>query len=835
MKLRVKFFQQNGGLLLKQQISSIEGSNSMDSTKIFTAEELEKATDNYADERILGRGGYGTVYKGILPDKRIVAIKRSRMMDESQIEQFINEVVILTQVNHRNVVKLLGCCLESEVPLLVYEYVSNGTLYEHIHNRGAMTTWLSWDNRLRIASEVAGALSYLHSAATIPVIHRDVKSANILLDEYYTAKISDFGASRLISLDQTEVTTLVQGTLGYLDPEYFHTSLLTEKSDVYSFGVVLAELLTGKKPIDMERSQEQRNLTTYFIMYMKENKLFQILEPRVVREGSLEQLQAVAELIKRCLCLNSEDRPTMKEVAMELEGLRKFTKHPWAHQSVHEEESVGLMNESGSVDLYAVPISSYNRTGEIYGQYPGSGCGIGEWFELNCSAAFDPPRAFIGTIQIYEISDNQMRISNVVARRCYDTTGAVVQRNSASSDITGTPYSYSELNKFTVIGCDDFALVTGGGGRNFTSGCVSLCSRSEDVIGGYCSGIGCCQTSLPKGLKYYLTDLSSLRNHTLVSSFDPCSYAFLGEQERFDFRGASDLSDPNFMQRVLTTVPIVLDWAIGNLTCAEVESSGDYACKANSFCVDSDTGMAGYRCRCNKGYEGNPYLDPGCTGIGFGFLALVIAVTWLYFSLKKRKLIQLREKFFQQNGGLLLKQQISSNDGSMDSTKVFTAEELEKATDNYADERILGRGGYGTVYKGILPDNRIVAIKKSRVMDESQVEQFINEVVILTQVNHRNVVKLLGCCLESEVPLLVYEYVSHGTLFEHIHNKGAMTAWLSWDNRLRIASEAAGALSYLHSATSIPVIHRDVKSANILLDESYTAKISDFGASRLIS
>ncbi|KAI3474224.1 hypothetical protein Pfo_029012 [Paulownia fortunei] len=322
IKLREKFFQQNGGLLLKQQISSNEGP--MESTKIFTAEELDIATDNYADDRILGRGGYGTVYKGILPDKRIVAIKKSRVMDESQIEQFINEVVILTQVNHRNVVKLLGCCLESEVPLLVYEYVSNGTLFEHIHNKGAMT-WLSWENRLRIASEAAGALSYLHSAASIPVIHRDVKSPNILLDEFYTAKISDFGASRLISLDQTEVTTLVQGTLGYLDPEYFHTSQLTEKSDVYSFGVVLAELLTGKKPIDMERSQEQRNLTTYFIMSMKENRLFQILEPRVVREGSLEQLQAIAELVKRCLQLNGEDRPTMKEVAMELEGLRKFT------------------------------------------------------------------------------------------------------------------------------------------------------------------------------------------------------------------------------------------------------------------------------------------------------------------------------------------------------------------------------------------------------------------------------------------------------------------------------------------------------------------------------
>ncbi|KAL8526633.1 hypothetical protein ACS0TY_015728 [Phlomoides rotata] len=516
-----------------------------------------------------------------------------------------------------------------------------------------------------------------------------------------------------------------------------------------------------------------------------------------------------------------------------------------------------------------------------------TGCAIGKFFELNCTE--DPPRAFIRDIQIYDISDQHMRISNVVAQRCYNRTGPVGRENPASFDISNTPFSFSELNKFTVIGCDDYALVSGNGRRNFTSTCVSLCTTVAEVIGDDCSGIGCCQISLPMGTKYYFTFLNSFGDHTVtdVWSFNPCSYAFFGE---FAFRGLSDITDPNFKKRVQDTVPIVLEWAIGNLTCAGVESSsGEYPCKANSLCVDTDVGLVGYRCSCANGYEGNPYLDPGCTdidecsdpnlnncekicintvgsyncrcpkgqfgdgrkggkgcnakssefpvikvalGTGFGFLAIIIGATWIYFGFKKRKLIQLREKFFKQNGGFLLKQQISSNEVPMESTKIFTVAELEKATNNYADDRILGRGGYGTVYKGILPDKHIIAIKKSRVMDVSQIEQFINEVVILTQINHRNVVKLLGCCLESEVPMLVYEYVSHGTLYEHIHHG---TSWLSWENRLRIASEAAGALSYLHSAAATPVIHRDVKSANILLDEYITAKISDFGASRLIS
>lgn len=245
----------------------------------------------------------------------------------------------------------------------MYEYISNDTLFHHIHNSGGMP-WFSWDNRLRIATEAAGALAYLHSAAGMPIIHRDVKSPNILLDEYYTAKISDFGASRLVSIDQTMVTTLVQGTLGYLDPEYFHTGQLTEKSDVYSFGIVLAELMTGRKPLSTVKNDQEKSLATFFVMSMKEDRLFKILDPRVLGEGSMKHIQDVAQLVKRCLKMNSEDRPTMKEVAMELEGLRKLSKHPWTEQVVQEED-VPLMNEQS--DLYAVPMSSGFSTGEYSG------------------------------------------------------------------------------------------------------------------------------------------------------------------------------------------------------------------------------------------------------------------------------------------------------------------------------------------------------------------------------------------------------------------------------------------------------------------------------------
>ncbi|KAF8024972.1 hypothetical protein BT93_F1966 [Corymbia citriodora subsp. variegata] len=349
IRLKEQYFKQNGGLFLQKQLD--EPDKPTKAAKIFSAEELEKATNNYNESRIVGRGGYGTVYKGSLPNDMVVAIKKSKFVDRSQIEQFINEVIVLSQINHRNVVKLLGCCLETEVPLLVYEFVNNGTLFDHIHDPNKSSK-LSWKTRLRIASETAGVLSYLHSAASIPIIHRDVKSANILLDANYTAKVSDFGASRLIPLDQTQLFTMVQGTWGYLDPEYLHTSQLTEKSDVYSFGVVLVELLTGKKALSFDRLEEERSLAMYFLSSLESNKLFQIVEEVITNEGINEQVREVANLAKRCLTIKGEERPTMKEVATELEGLRAMANHFGVKSTdVSGEEKVHLLGEKTYVSM----------------------------------------------------------------------------------------------------------------------------------------------------------------------------------------------------------------------------------------------------------------------------------------------------------------------------------------------------------------------------------------------------------------------------------------------------------------------------------------------------
>jgi len=351
-KEKEKFFKQNGGNILYQQILLKQ----IDTVIIFTIEDLKKATNNYDRSRELGIGGHGTVYKGILDDNKVVAVKRSKIMNVVHAEEFVQVIIILSQLNHRNVVRLLGCCLEVEVPILVYEYIPNGTLFQLIHeNRGRAP--VSLEDRLRIAQESAEALEYLHLSINRPIVHGDVKSLNILLDDKFMAKVTDFGASRILPKDEVQLMTMVQGTLGYLDPEYLQERKLTEKSDVYSFGVVLLELITRKTAIYYERPGEGKNLASSFLEAMKGNRVGCMLDSSIMAVGMEELFQEVAELASGCLSLKGDERPSMTQVADKLTAIRSA----WREALLLKHEETQNLTEKVGLDssICELPPSSY--------------------------------------------------------------------------------------------------------------------------------------------------------------------------------------------------------------------------------------------------------------------------------------------------------------------------------------------------------------------------------------------------------------------------------------------------------------------------------------------
>jgi len=298
-------------------------------TTLFSLKELEKATNGFSDDQKLGVGGFGTVYKGTMESGLIVAVKRTNRLDTSGAQQFLNEVALLSQVNHRNLVHLYGCCLETEVPMLVFEYVSNGNLSEHLQGeKSSELGHLTWLKRMQIAIEIAEAISYLHSEANPPIYHRDVKSTNILLDSNYGVKVSDFGISKLIPLGATHVSTAAQGTPGYWDPEYFLSYQLTDKSDVYSFGVILLELITSQPPMNFNHDQSEMSLVAMCIPQIKDGNLEAIVDPKLLSSNSeemettLQEIEKVAILAMHCLAFKGDDRPSMKQVTEVLHQIK---------------------------------------------------------------------------------------------------------------------------------------------------------------------------------------------------------------------------------------------------------------------------------------------------------------------------------------------------------------------------------------------------------------------------------------------------------------------------------------------------------------------------------
>ncbi|CAN7041403.1 unnamed protein product [Brassica rapa subsp. trilocularis] len=443
-------------------------------------------------------------------------------------------------------------------------------------------------------------------------------------------------------------------------------------------------------------------------------------------------------------------------------------------------------------------------------------------------------------------------------------------------------FMFSNKNQLFLVGCniDTFCIFTmrNGGTTAFT--CETQCD-SPPPVDKSCSGYnGCCRTSLSNVNSQILINPGNYIGWSSSYSY-PCKYVFVVKEGYFVFSVPEDLKN----LRNFTRFPVILDWLLSQGTCQQAEDTS--FCGENSRCIaTSNCTDYGYSCKCLDGFEGNPYAQHGCKDVDectvnahscgkdlscknvdgtfrckkkkewttiilvsvIGCLVFLVGVCCVLLKLKLRQLAKLRERRFESNGGVLLAQRLLESPNQC--IKIFTEEEIKQATH---ETSFLGGGGQGVVFRATLPDNVEVAIKRSRNWDPDQAGQFVNEIILLSQINHPNVVRLLGCCLETPSPLLVYEYVPGGTLHavpvlrylwphtnvSHVWGQtraclhdALFDSSLAWSERLRIAAEIAETLSYLHFSAPVSIVHRDIKPENILLTQTLSVKLCDFGASR---
>ncbi|KAK7316704.1 hypothetical protein RJT34_00362 [Clitoria ternatea] len=286
----------------------------------FTLRDLELATNRFSSENVIGEGGYGVVYRGRLINGSEVAVKKILNNVGQAEKEFRVEVEAIGHVRHKNLVRLLGYCIEGVHRLLVYEYVNNGNLDQWLHGVMSQQGTLTWEARMKVILGTAKALAYLHEAIEPKVVHRDIKSSNILIDKEFNAKVSDFGLAKLLGSGESHITTRVMGTFGYVAPEYANTGLLNERSDIYSFGVLLLEVVTGRDPVDYSRPTNEVNLVEWLKMMVGTRRAEEVVDSRLDVKPSTRALKRSLLVALRCVDPEAEKRPKMSQVVRMLEA-----------------------------------------------------------------------------------------------------------------------------------------------------------------------------------------------------------------------------------------------------------------------------------------------------------------------------------------------------------------------------------------------------------------------------------------------------------------------------------------------------------------------------------
>ncbi|XP_064981171.1 L-type lectin-domain containing receptor kinase SIT2-like [Musa acuminata AAA Group] len=697
----------------------------------FSYKDLFEATKGFRDKELLGMGGFGRVYKGVLQTSKVeVAVKRVSHESRQGMREFIAEVVSIGRLRHRNLVQLLGYCRRKGELLLVYDYMQNGSLDKFLYDEAKPT--LDWPTRFRIIKGVASGLLYLHEDWEQVVIHRDVKASNVLLDHELNGRLGDFGLARLYDHGTAPKTTRVVGTMGYLAPELARTGKATTITDVFAFGIFVLEVACGRRPVDPITFGEELILLDWVLENWRKGCIQETSDPRLGEEFVMEEMEMVLKLGLLCSHPLPAGRPSMRQVVEYLEGNAPLPE---------------LSPTYLSFSVLAMLHNEVSRT-KNFSQALGS--------------------QYLG---LFNMSNNGNSTNHVLAIELDTIRNPEfhdIDNNHVGIDINSLTSNQSYTAGYYPNDTDSFQNLSLSSGRAMQ---LWVDYDSEKML----LDVTLAPVPVAKPRKPLLSapvDLSSVFSDTMYVGFSSSTGPFL-------------------------TSHYVLGWSF---KMNGVARALDYSLLPSLPRTKSDRRSKALRI-------GLPLASAALVAIVVGII--VLYVRW------RIKYAELLEDWEVQYG-----------------PHRFSYRDLFNATKGFQDKELLGIGGFGRVYRGVLPSSRSeIAVKRVSHGSRQGMREFIAEIVSIGRLRHRNLVQLLGYCRRKGELLLVYDYMPNGSLDNFLYDQDKPT--LDWATRFRIIKGVASGLLYLHEDWEQVVIHRDIKASNVLLDHEWNGRLGDFGLARL--
>ncbi|OVA04104.1 Protein kinase domain [Macleaya cordata] len=891
--------------------------------QLFDFASLAVATNNFSFTNKLGEGGFGPVYKGKFQSGQEIAVKRLSKSSGQGIEEFKNEVILISKLQHRNLVRLLGCCTEGEENMLIYEYMPNKSLDAFLFDPRKKAQ-LDWNKRFNIIGGIARGLLYLHRDSRLRVIHRDLKVSNILLDEDMNPKISDFGMARIFGGNQTIANTnRVVGTFGYMSPEYAMDGRFSEKSDVFSFGVLLLEIVSGRRNTSFYHHELSLSLLGYAWQLWNENKMQSLIDPSLLSQPFFE-VEILRCIHVGLLCVQefANDRPTMSTtlsmLTSEITPLRtpkqpaftvkRVSSDPNSSQNSQKACSINnltitvvealMTTKTRKTTLHLLsslllcfllffqPCTSIDFLTSTQplndGQTITSSGGV---FELGFFSPQNSKNSYVGIwykkipIQtVIWVANRETPLTDSSGSFTIKEDGNLAVLNRIGDVLWSSSASSITLKNSTARLLDTGNLILSEGNtgkvlwQSFdypTDSFVPTMRLAVDLKTGERQSLTSWRSENDPSPGNFSVSLDPQRlpqvfvykdSKPIWRSGQWNGKIFIGLPRMISVYQGFNIINDNDANKVYVTYlsgDVFITWRLMNK--CEDECLKNCSCKAYAFVNGIGCTIWDHEFVDIQKFQGGGntlFIRLAESELGgskkISKLVIVIAVVLgaifsvasaylLWRNINKLKGIcrkgnkEIAPVVDLSRSKEMLRDFSGEDNGEGDEEKgpqVLSYNIMETATNNFSTSNRLGQGGFGDVYKAIMPCGQEVAVKRLSRRSGQGLEEFKTEVILIAKLQHRNLVRILGCCIEEEEKMLVYEYMPNKSLDAFIFDSTKQLL-LDWPKRFNIIEGISRGLLYLHRDSRLRIIHRDLKASNILLDGEMNPKISDFGMAKI--